>query len=478
MCINYDMITNIKEKNKTYNIKNNMKIRNEEKMRKKQITLLLFIFLLSFVLPLFSTTSLADTSLNTYSPYCILMEASTGNIIYEKDAHAKVPPASTTKIMTAILTLEHCQLTDTATVSHNAIYSVPVGYTHAYLVEGEILTIEQLLHILLIPSANDAANVLAEHIAGSVESFATMMNTKALELGMEDTHFVNPNGVQNEKHYSTAYDLALLGRYAMQNETFRKIVSTTQYTLPATNNYPKADRYFKTTNELIAPDDRNSIDNYYYPYATGIKTGYTNAAKNCIVASSKKDDVEYIVVILGADKLENGLSARYLDCINLFNYAFENYKTYTMHEENSVLKQLKVAKASIATKNLDIVVKDKITLLLKKDTDASSITPNVEISSDLVAPISKNTVIGTITYQVDGNTYTSDLLAGADVLESNAFTNSLTIASIIIVLFLLYRLLNLNNKKKKRKRKKSSKKASHAKSRKRAGNDKDNYLYW
>ena len=220
--------------------------------------------------------------------------------------------------MTAILTLEHCELTDTAVVSHDAIYSIPVGYSHAYLVEGEILTIEQLLHILLIPSANDAANVLAEHIAGSVSSFATMMNTKALELGCQNTNFVNANGIDTQNHYSTAYDLALIGRYAMQNETFRKIVSTTQYTLPATNKYPEANRFFKNTNELIIPDNRDSVDNYYYPYATGLKTGYTNAAKECVVASAKKDDIEYIVVILGAERTENGLSGRFIDCKNLF----------------------------------------------------------------------------------------------------------------------------------------------------------------
>ncbi len=432
-------------------------------MKKFTKTLLHFIFLLAFIFSLFSTTSFAETSpITTYSPYCILMEASTGKVIYEKDSHTKVPPASTTKIMTAILTLENCALTDTATVSHNAIFSVPLGYTHAYLVEGEVLTIDQLLHILLIPSANDAANVLAEHIAGSVESFSTMMNSKALELGMQDTHFVNPNGVQNKDHYSSAYDLAILGRYAMQNETFRKLVSTTKYTLPATNVYPKADRYFSTTNELIIPDNRDSVDNYYYPYATGIKTGYTDAAKNCIVASSKKDGVEYIVVILGSERTENGLSGRYLDCINLFNYAFDNYKTYIIHEKNSILKQLRVSKASLATRDLNVIVKDEITLLLNKNTDVSSITPDIQLSSDLVAPILENSVIGTITYNVDGNTYSSDLLAGANVLESNAFQTFLTIASIVVVLFLLYRLLQGNNKHKKRKKKKSYKNGKRA----------------
>lgn len=399
------------------------------------------------------------------------MEATTGKIIYEKDAFSPTFPASTTKIMTAILTLENCKLTDTATVSHDAIFTVPVGYTHANLVEGEVLTIDQLLHVLLIPSANDAANVLAEHIAGSISSFTTMMNTKAVEIGCQNTNFVNANGIHSENHYSTAYDLALIGRYAMQNDIFREIVSTTKYTLPATNKYPEANRFFNTTNELLKVDNRDRVDNYYYSYCNGIKTGYTNAAKNCIVASATKDGIEYIVVILGADRTENGLSARYLDCKNLFNYAFEHYTTYTMNEENAVLKQIKISNGTISTKNLDVIIQDNITLLLKKDTLVSSITPIVEINSDLTAPISKNSVIGTISYSVDGNEYTSNLLAGSDVTQSNAFTTFLTIASIILVLYLLNKLLHSNNKNNKRKKKSSKGKRKKAYNR-------NHYLYW
>ena len=366
--------------------------------------------------------------------------------------------------MTAILTLENCELTDVTTVSHNAIYSVPSSYTHAYLVEGEELTIYQLLNVLLIPSANDAAFVLAEHIAGSVESFCTMMNTKALELGCKDTHFVNPNGIHESEHYSTAYDLALMGRYAMQFETFRKIVTTTSYTLPSTNKYEEANRFFKQTNALIVPDERDSVDNYYYLDSTGIKTGYTNPAGECIVASAKRNDIEYIVVILGAGKLENGLSARYTDCKNLFNYAFENFTTYTVNEENTVLKQLKISKANIFNNKLDVVVQDKITLLLKKDTSINNISPIIDISKELVAPINKNTVVGTISYTVDGNTYTSNLLAGNDIGKSNLWNAILIIVSIILILLLLHRLQKLNNKKKTIKKRKKF--------------EKRDYLYW
>lgn len=434
------------------------------------IFILLTIFCTSSVFSTGTVTYTNPTDITTYSPCCLLMESKTGKVVYENNGYEKMYPASTTKIMTAILTLEHCELTDLATASYEAVFTVPVGYTNANIQVGEELTVNQLLHVLLISSANEAANVLAEHIAGSVESFATMMNTKAEEIGCLNTHFVNANGVHNENHYSTAYDLAIMGKYAMQNETFREIVATTFYTLPSTNKYPTNDRVFGTTNELIKKDTSDKVDNYYYEYATGAKTGYTNSAKNCIVATAKKDGIEYIVVILGAQTTENGLSARYLDCKNLFNYAFENYKVKTINEKGSILKKTKIAKANISTKQLNVVVEDEISLLLKKDTDINTITPTVELNSDLKAPISENTVIGKITYEIDGNTYTSNLLAGGDVVESNAFNTFLTVGSIILVLFLLYKLLKTDNKRKKRKRKRKKNSNSYS--------GKSNYLYW
>ena len=423
----------------------------------------LFNIFILFIIILFNimTTSFGATEeVSTYSPTCLLMEASTGKVIYEKNGYEKAYPASTTKIMTAILTLEHCNLTDVATASYEAVYSVPVGYSNANIQVGEELTINQLLNVLLINSANEAANVLAEHIAGSVDSFATMMNAKAEELGCLNTHFVNPNGVHNENHYSTAYDLALMGRYAMKNDTFRELVNTKFYTLPATNKYLTNDRVFGTTNELLKKDTRDSVDNYYYEYCTGIKTGYTNAAKSCIVASAKKDDIEYIVVILGAGTTDNGLSARYLDCKTLFNYAFENYTVKKLNDEEADLKTINIPNGTLSTKHLKVKIQDEINVLLKKSTDTTNLTPTVEINKDLPVPIVKNSIVGKITYTIDGNEYTSNLIAGNNVYESNTVTNILTIVSIIIVLYLLFKLLNLNNKKKVKK------------------NKKNKYLYW
>ena len=227
----------------------------------KKLLLLLIILLLT--LNIFCMNSFAETSLpSVYSPACILIDADSGKILYSKNANTKMYPASTTKIMTAILTLENCKLDDVAIASHNAVYSIPYGYSVATIQEGEELTIEQLLNVLLIPSANDAAVVLAEHIAGSVEAFSDMMNSKVVELGCKNTHFVNPNGIHDEEHYSTAYDLALIGKYAMQFDTFRTIVQKTSYSLPKTNKYDKEDRLFNTTNDLIKKNYSSSPTNY------------------------------------------------------------------------------------------------------------------------------------------------------------------------------------------------------------------------
>ena len=429
-------------------------------------TLLLFVFFVFY----FFVPCLANTNRpSIVSGSAVLIENSTSKVLFEKDMNNKMEPASITKIMTAILTIENCNLNDVVSVPYEAISNIPSGYSIVPLQTDEQITVDQLLRVLMVHSANDAANVLAEHIAGSISSFATMMNTKAAEIGCTGTHFVNPNGIHNKNHYSTAYDLALMGRYAMQNETFRKIVTTTKYTLPATNKFPEPTRFFKATNDLIIPDSRDSVDNYYYFYATGIKTGYTNAAGNCIVASAKKDGVEYIVVILGAERLENGLSARYIDCKNLFNYAFEHYKIYTINQENTVLKQVTISNSSFATKHLNLVVQNDITLLLKKDTDEASINPQIDISVPLEAPIQKNSVVGTISYTIDDNIYSSNLLAGNNVEKSNFTTTFLTFLSIVFVLLFLIWLLKSNNKNN---RKKAKKRAAKKKK------DKDNYLFW
>lgn len=419
-------------------------------MKKLKIIFFIFIFLMQFII--FISPSYADSdNLKTYCPSCILIEANTGKILYEKNSNDVRFPASTTKIMTAILTVENCNLDDVATVSHNAVYSIPYDYTHASLKEGEELTIEQLLYALMIPSANDAAIVLAEHISGSVEEFAKLMNKRAEELGCKNTHFVNPNGIHSKDHTSTSYDLALMGKFAMQNSIIRKIVSTTQFTLPATNKYSKTDRIFNNSNDLL-----NTYSRYYYEGTTGVKTGYTGEAGNCIIASARKNDFEVILVVLGGESTNTGLSQRYLDCKTLFDYAFNNYSLKTLNEKNAVLKQITVRGATEETQNLNVLIKDKIEIFSENSADLSSLEPEITLDENLMAPISANSAIGKITYNYDGQTYSSDLIAETQVLSSDFLPLLFRILLIFVVLYLLFLLLkNPKNKSKKTYKKKT-----------------------
>lgn len=402
----------------------------------------------------------------TYSEACLLMEQSSGEILYSKNIYERMYPASTTKIMTAILALENCKLTDVATASHNAVFSVPVGYSHANIQEGEELTIEQLLNVLLIPSANDAAFVIAEHIAGSVEAFSDMMNEKAKEIGCLNTHFVNPNGIHNENHYSTAYDMALIGRYAMKFDVFRQIVSKTSYALPATNKYDKTDRLFNTTNELLKPNYTSSPSNYYYQYATGAKTGYTDAAANCIVATATKNDVSLIVVILHGERTDAGLSERALDCKSLFEYGFNNFSFQNLASKDSVCQTTDIPFATESTKSLNLVYQEDITAYLPNDFDISSIVPTISVSSDISAPLAKDTILGTVSYKIGNLTYTSNIVSENDVYKSENSKTIMEILLIILILIAIAYFLKLKNthirtkSRKKRKNKKSKKNTS------------------
>lgn len=411
----------------------------------KAVVIFTIIFILLF-LPI-STVLATDIdksdynpdNLETSSPSVLLMDANTGKILYSKNAFERRFPASTTKIMTAILTLENCKLSDVVTVSHNAIFSIPVGYSHASLQEDEELTVEQLLNVLLIPSANDAAVALAEHIAGSVEAFAEMMNNKAKEIGCLDTHFVNPNGVHNEEHYSTAYDLALMGKYAMQFDDIMRIAVVNQYTLPKTNKYDKEDRIFNATNGLITKNG-----NYYYPNATGLKTGYTDKSGYCIVATATKGNVDLLEVVLGSDSIED----RYEDCTKLFDYGFENYSYKNLVTANSVVDTIEVEGATRETKSLNVISKDGIDVLLKNNVNAYNLSPTISINSDLKAPIAENAVIGTLSYEIDGETYSTDLLAANAVTSSNFETIVFRVLLIFLILYLLVVILKKINKPK------------------------------
>ena len=246
----------------------------------------------------------------------ILMEQDSGRVIFEKDAHTERRIASITKIMTALLAVESGKLDETVTVSNNAIKTEG---SSIYLEAGEKIKLEDLVYGLMLRSGNDAAVAIAETVGGSLDGFVYLMNQKAEEIGMKHTHFANPHGLDDhEDHYSSAYDMALLTRYAMNNDTYKKIAGTESYRSESSNN--KWDRVWRNKNKLLTS---------LYEYSTGGKTGYTRRAKRTLVSTAEKDGVEYIAVTLNdPDDWD--------DHINMFETAFKEYKKVQVLEEGKI----------------------------------------------------------------------------------------------------------------------------------------------
>ncbi len=244
----------------------------------------------------------------------IVMDADTGAILYSLNRGDIRYPASTTKILTALLTIENAQLSDTVTMTSEGIVHCSDGSTNAGTVAGEEFTVEQCLYIMLLKSANDIAVQLAVHVAGSVSAFADMMNERAAALGCENSHFVNPSGMPDSDHYSCAEDMARIMRECLKNETFRKIVATPRYTVPPTNKNSEQ-RVYDNHNLLIQPTSE-----YYYPLDIGGKTGFTQAAWRTFVTAAEKDGMTLIAVTMrGPDKTD------FIDAKNLLEYGFNNF---------------------------------------------------------------------------------------------------------------------------------------------------------
>lgn len=369
----------------------------------------------------------------------ILMDSSTEKILYSKDSDKKMYPASTTKILTAILVLENCNLEDVVTVQNEAIASIPSGYAVASLQVGERLTVMQLLQVMLVHSANDAANVLAFHVSGSIEKFAELMNNRVAELGLINTHFVNPSGVHHENHYSTAYDLAIIMKYCMKNSTFRSLSSLKHCTIPATDK--SEERVFITTNDLLRFNNHEVASNYYYKYAIAGKTGFTTQAKNCLVSVSNKENLELICVVLSVGLYPNNLSGKFIDTKALFEYGYDNYTLRKLREQNAIATQIEIGNGTKETKNLDLLLSDDIVALISQNDLNTEFSPEIEVNDNLFAPISQGAIVGKIKYNIDGIEYSSNLVAAHSVEKSSFVTLLVQSLLIFLILFFLYKLL-------------------------------------
>ena len=398
---------------------------------KKLFIVLTFIFLIIFSNTYIFVSNAAEApSIDTGSVY--LMDNRTTRPLYTKNENTKMYPASTTKIMTAILTLENCDLDEVVTANYDALSNIPQGYTVADIQVGEQLTVEQLLELLLVHSANDAANVLAEYVGGSIDSFVSMINTKLNELGLNDTHFTNAYGLHDDNHYTTAKDMAFLMKYCLQNETFWKISGQASCAIPATNMW--GPRKYDSTNLLLIAGNE-----YYYQYVFSGKTGFTSQAQHCLVTAAYNNDLELICVVLGNDD-------RFNVTRSLYEYAFSNYELKNIINENDVVTNITVENASNDTKSLDLLISETIPALVEKNAD-TKLNPIIDLNDNISAPIFKGDVLGKVTYSINGVNYTTNLIASHDVEESNVLTYLILGLIIIIFIFIIWIIIFFKKRK-------------------------------
>ncbi len=296
----------------------------QENIMKRILTLLLCITLIAGaqVTPAFAAPDW-PANVSVEAEGAILMDARSGAVIYGKNLHTAYYPASITKILTALIVIEHCNLDDVVTFSHDAVYNVEQGSSSAGMDVGDKLTVRDCLYAMLLKSANEVANALAEHTAGSIENFTVLMNAKAKELGCQESHFNNPSGLNDPQHYTSAYDMALIAQAAFQNETFVTIDSSLYYDLPPTRHNPDGFRVYPGHRML----KKNTPQ--YYAGVIGGKTGYTSLAGNTLVTCAEKNGMKLITVVL------NGHQTHYTDTKALLDFGFANFQSVNIAEADS-----------------------------------------------------------------------------------------------------------------------------------------------
>lgn len=362
-----------------------------------------FLLTILFLFKSLASTALADIEKKAPPPAIsgeagILMDVSTGRILYEKNAYTRLEPASITKIMTAILALEKGNLSDVVITSKEP----PLAEgTRIYLEEGEKLTLEQMLYAMMLNSGNDAAIAIAEHIGGSVETFVGMMNKKAREIGAKHTTFVNPNGLTEDGHLTTAYDLAIISRYALMNlPEFKKIVSTKTMQIPW--QAEECERQLINLNKLL----------WNYEGADGIKTGYTSSAGSTLAASATHDGWQLVTVILKTGSYAKASS----DSTALLDYGFANFERKNIINKDDVITEENIKYGN----PLKLSVKEGFSTVVLKN--SPPIAQKVSIKPNLKAPISKGETLGQLEfYQENEKLGTLDLIA-TDNIERKIHT--------------------------------------------------------
>lgn len=421
------------------------------------------IICLLFAAVLLATPALAATAPEhpVAAKGAILYELNTDTVLLEQDADARLYPASTTKLMTALVAMEYGNPEDIITVPAEAVDGLFELGSASYLLAGEEISFMDLMEYMLIASGNDAANAMAIHISGSISAFADLMNNRAQELGCTNTHFVNPHGLHDEEHYTSARDLLRIAKAAMQNPTIAEIVGKDEVVLPITNKHPQTTTKY-TTNYLIS---RKSTREYYYEGAIGIKTGTTTPAGLCLVAACVKGDYTYYTVVLGAEKGENGERNQFIETAKLFDYGAENFSQQVMLSSSEPIAEVPV-RLSNEKDSVVVTPSENITAMLPNAFETSDLTMKYTVEESVAAPVQAGDVLGKLTVSYEGKTWQLDLVASSDAARSTVlyildritgfFASTafkIIVASIValIVILVVYVIL-VNRRRAKRRR--------------------------
>ena len=391
----------------------------------------------------------------------ILVELNSGSTVYEYNADARLFPASVTKIMTCMLALEHGNLSDEITVDFSLIADMDEDASSIGLLDGETMTLEEMLYAVMVPSANDACIVVAAHIAGSVEAFVEMMNQRAQELGCTGTHFTNPDGLHDENHYTTARDISIITKEALKSETFRTICATAVHELPETNR--SAARMVYTTNYFLSTI---ITPRYYWEKVSGVKTGFTTPAGRCLVALVEQDGYSYLSVVLGAetpfDQDGSPVYGSFTESRKLLEYGLDNFTFAAVLSHLNPIAQVPVSSGAVSS--VVVAPVEDVNALLPKNFDPSKIRIDCTLNSgdSLTAPLKADEVVGRATVTYDGRE-----VGGTDVRTICAVERNKILATptkddpaflrlvpvlIIVVAVILLIISWLNRRKTRRKR--------------------------
>ena len=396
-----------------------------------------------------------------YAQSALLMEMSSGRVLYSKNLDDRVFPASTTKIMTGILALENLgNMEEVVSATYEALKDITLEDSQMGVLVGENLTVDQLIKSTLVYSANDSANVLAVKVGGSLDGFVDMMNNKAQELGMTGTHYANTCGLHDDNHYTTARDMAILAKYAMKNEKFREIVKMPIYKIPATNKYTM-ERILVNTN-LFLGTSRSTY--HYYPPAIGIKTGHTSQAGYCLVSAASYNDMEFLAIVMNCpDKDVREQAYSYIDSKALFEFGFNNYKHRDVAKAGDVVADSKVYEAKDDMRVAVTIENDINALISAREGSKNDIRTEVSLPEKIDAPIKKGDVLGTINYYYSDIPIGSSNLVATNDVERNELlhifhfiigiiTSPFFFVPVIIIIIVLIYARNRKRKEERQKR--------------------------